>query len=65
MNKPLLCRIGFHRWLYNVAVKEITQPKCGPFDPRSDAARTRRRRIDVCSRCGMERKDEKDLGGYL
>lgn len=45
----------FHGWLMGEVEKEITVPKLGPYDPRSDEQRTWKHTLDVCVFCGKER----------
>ncbi len=47
----------FHEWHHTSVTKEI-QPTCGPYDPRSDEARTIEFDNFVCCICGRTKKLE-------
>jgi hypothetical protein len=53
METPFLCKINWHKWIYRtLKMQEITFPKQGPHDPRSDKERTYSVDLDVCAKCG-------------
>lgn len=54
-------RLGFHD-LHFVEEVYITQPKCGPYDPRSDKERQITKNKFVCCLCGIEKIE--DLPDY-
>lgn len=52
------CKIGLHDWI-PCGHEEVTYPKRGPFDPRSESGRTYNREMEICSQCG--KKQERDI----
>ena len=55
----LTCKLGLHDWMQTLP-EEVTYPKRGPFDPRSDAGRTYKLNMKVCVHCGKKAEDTYD-----
>jgi hypothetical protein len=55
MSAPWTCRLGLHDFI-QCGIEEIKHEKRGPFDPRSDEARTFRIDMEICARCGKKRE---------
>lgn len=45
----------WHAWVCNGS-KKVTEPKLGPFDPRSDKQRTFSHEFKICAKCGKEKE---------
>ena len=48
----LICRLGLHVFV-RYKVEQITYPKLGPYDPRSDQKRTEFVKTKICAQCGV------------